>query len=172
MYVECKNAFRTERYDNSFFLFCINNWNTLDDTIKSAPSLKDLKSNLCKFVRPHGNTFYTIRDKFGIKLLRKIRVSFSDLRDHQFNHNFDCMSPMCSCGVDEETSIHYFLSCSRFIGYITPDTITPNTITPNTHYTEKLNLENWLIIPNLVTPKKQNSVLQEKYFFLYRKVLA
>ena len=43
---------------------------------------------------------------------------------------------------------------------------------PNTHYTEKLNFENWLIIPNLVTPKKQNSVLQEKYFFLYRKVLT
>ena len=73
---------RMERYDNSFFPFCINNWNKLVDTIKLAPSLKDFQSNLCKFVCPKWNTFYTIRDKFGIKLLPKIKVSFSDLRDH------------------------------------------------------------------------------------------
>ena len=61
----------TERYDNSFFPFCIINWNKLDDVIKSEPSLRDFKSNLCKFVRPKGNTFYTIRDKFGIAFLVK-----------------------------------------------------------------------------------------------------
>ena len=38
---------RTERYDNSFFPFCINNWNNIDDTIKSLPSLNEFKN---KFV--------------------------------------------------------------------------------------------------------------------------
>ena len=44
-----------------------------------------------------------------------IRVTFSDLRDHRFNHNFNCTSPICYCGLDEETSIHYFLCCPRYI---------------------------------------------------------
>ena len=31
---------RTDRYDNSFFPFCINNWNNLDNAMKSLPSLR------------------------------------------------------------------------------------------------------------------------------------
>ena len=30
---------RTERYNNSFFPFCVKNWNLLDDSITSSPSL-------------------------------------------------------------------------------------------------------------------------------------
>ena len=60
----------------------------LDDTIKFLPTVSQFKSILNKFVRPKGNTFYAIRDSIGIKLLTKIRVTFSDLRDHRYNHNF------------------------------------------------------------------------------------
>ena len=105
---------RTGRYDNSFFPFCINNWNNLDNSIKSSPSLSIFKTNLNKFVRPKGNTFFSIRDSFGIKLLTKIRVCFSDLRDHRFNHNFNCENPTCSCGCDDETTVHFFLCCPRY----------------------------------------------------------
>ena len=105
---------RTERYDNSFFPFCIYNWNNLDDAIKSQPSLSRFKNDITTFVRPKGTSFYGIRDNFGIKLLTKIRVSFSDLRDHRYNHNFNCASPMCSCGNDDETPTHYFLCCPRY----------------------------------------------------------
>ena len=55
-----------------------------------------------------------IRDKFGINLLTKIRVSFSDLRDHRFNHNFKCEIPICSCSIEDETSVHSFLRCPRY----------------------------------------------------------
>ena len=51
------------------------------------------KQVLIKFIRPNGNTFYSIRDRVGIKLLTKIRVCYSDLRDHRFNHNFNCPDP-------------------------------------------------------------------------------
>ena len=60
---------RAGRYDNSFFPFCINNWNNLDSSIKSSPSLSLFKSNLNKFVRPKGNTFLSISDSFGIKII-------------------------------------------------------------------------------------------------------
>ena len=55
-----------------------------------------------------------IRDKFGINLLTKIRVSFSDLCDHRFNHNFKRESPICLCGFEDETSVHFFLRCARY----------------------------------------------------------
>ena len=106
---------RTERYDNSFFPYCINNWNKLEDSVKSLPSLTCFKNHLNKFIRPKGNSFFGIRDKFGINLLTKIRVEFSDLRDHRYNHNFNCEIPTCSCGVEDETSVHYFLCCPRYL---------------------------------------------------------
>ena len=105
---------RTCRYENSFFPFCIKNWNNLDNTIKLAPSLNVFKTNLNKFVRPKGNTFYSIRDSYGIKLLTKIRVCFSDLRDHRFNHNFNCVNPTCLCGLSDETTVHFFICCPRY----------------------------------------------------------
>ena len=105
---------RTDRYANSFFPFCINNWNILDSAIKSSLSLKEFKTKLNNFVRPKGNIFYGIRDSFGIKLLTKIRISFSDLRDHRYNHNFNCANPICSCGLEDETTVHYFLCCPRY----------------------------------------------------------
>ena len=100
----------TNRYDNSFFPFCISNWNNLDSNIKSSSSLSLSKTNLNKFVRPKGNIFFSIRHRFGIKLLSKIRVCLSDLRDHRFNHNFNCANPTCSCDFDDETSVHFFLA--------------------------------------------------------------
>ena len=100
---------RTEWYDNSFLPFCIYNGNSLNDKIKTQ-----FKKDISSFVRPKGTHFYGIRENFGIKLLTKIRVDFSDLRDHRYNHNFNCVNPICSCGLDDETPIHYFLCCPRY----------------------------------------------------------
>ena len=86
----------------------------LDNSIKSSTSFNELKGNLIKFVRPKGNAFYSIRDNLGTKLLTKIRVGFSDLRDHRFNHNFNCANPTCFCGLEDETAIHHLLCCPRY----------------------------------------------------------
>ena len=71
---------RTERYDNSFFPYCISNWNLLDSDIKSLSTLCEFKDKICKFFRPKGNSFYKIRD--GIKLLTKINTDMCPL--HQY----------------------------------------------------------------------------------------
>ena len=86
----------------------------MDDSIKTSLSVSEFKTKLNSLIRPKGNSFYSIRDKSGIKLLTKIRVTFSDLRDHRFNHNFNCTSPICYCGLEDETSLHYFLWCPRY----------------------------------------------------------
>ena len=105
---------RTDRFSNSFFPYCITNWNLLDVSLSSTPSYHIFKNSLIKFIRPKGNSFYSIRDNDGIRLLTKIRVTFSDLRDHRFNHNFNCTSPVCLCGLDDETSVHFLLCCPRY----------------------------------------------------------
>ena len=105
---------RTERYENSFFPYTMKAWKELDDEAKSKPSIESFKKYLNDFKRPPGSPLFGIDDKYGVKLLTKIRVSFSDLRDHRFNHNFNCESPICSCGIEDETSVHFFLRCPRY----------------------------------------------------------
>ena len=80
----------------------------------NKPSVQSFKKYLNDFIRPPGHSLFGIRDKFGIKLLTKTRVSFSDLRNHRFNHNFNCESPICSCGIEDETSVHFFLRCPHY----------------------------------------------------------
>ena len=105
---------RTIRYDNSFFPFCINNWNNLDSSTRLSPSLSIFKTKINNFIRPKLKSFYSIRNKHGIKLLTRMRVDFSDLKDHRFDHKFNCPSPLCNCGREDETSAHYLLCCPRF----------------------------------------------------------
>jgi len=41
-------------------------------------------------------------------------VDFSDLRAHRFRHNFNCSSPTCRCGLENESNTHYLTSCNIF----------------------------------------------------------
>ena len=68
---------RTSRYENSFFPYCIREWNTPDDELKSLQTLQSFKKHLDTFIRPNERCFYGITDNVGIKLLTKIRVEFS-----------------------------------------------------------------------------------------------
>ena len=105
---------RTERFENSFFPYTIKMWKELDAVAKSKTSVDSFKKYLNSFIRPPGHSLFGVRDKFGVKLLTQIRVDFSDLRSHRFNHSFNCPSPICSCETGEETSVHFFLHCPRY----------------------------------------------------------
>ena len=54
----------------------------LDDTVKKLPSINSFEKHLIQFIRPPCRTFYGISERFGIKLLTKVRVWFSDSREH------------------------------------------------------------------------------------------
>ena len=102
---------RTSRYSNSFFPYCISEWENLGDDIKCLPRLGQFKEKLILFIRPPTHPMYGIRDKQGIKLLTKLRTEFSDLRVHIFHHNFNCPTPLCKCNLEEEDNLHYLLRC-------------------------------------------------------------
>ena len=39
----------------------------------------------------------------------------SHLHQHKFKHNFqDCLNPICSCGLDIESTSHFLLHCPTF----------------------------------------------------------
>ena len=106
---------QTERYENSFYPYAIKRWNELGEDPKFKPSVQSFKKHLYDFARPLGHSLFGIRDQYGIKQLTKIRVSFPDLRDHRFNHNFNCDNPLCSRGIEDETSVHFFIRCPHYI---------------------------------------------------------
>ena len=39
-------------------------------------------------------------------------LSFSHLNEHKFRHRFkDTVDPMCKCGLETETTLHFLLHC-------------------------------------------------------------
>ena len=55
-------------------------------------------------------------DPEGLKLLTRLRVQLSHLREHKYRHNFvDTLNPICNCGLLEvESTPHYLLRCNFF----------------------------------------------------------
>ena len=46
---------------------------------------------------------------------QRLRLGLSHLRQHKFKHSFkDTLNPFCSCGLDVDTSTHFFLYCPLF----------------------------------------------------------
>ena len=75
-----------------------------------------LKNKIFKFIRPSPNSTFNVHNPHGIKLLTRLRVGLSHLREHKFRHNFqDSLDPFCNCGRHIETTIHFFLHCSLFL---------------------------------------------------------
>ena len=73
------------------------------------------KKNLLNFIRPSANSIFNIHNPYGIKLLTRLRLGLSHLRDHKFRHCFqDTLNPLCDCGNDTETTTHFFIHCPSF----------------------------------------------------------
>ena len=107
---------RTQRYEKSFFPFCQLNWEHLSENIRNSPDLDSFKRN---YVNENEKNVkkrecFNVTDRHGLSLLTRLRTEFSDLRDHRFKHNFNCTSPICKCGLENETTEHFFLRCPRF----------------------------------------------------------
>ena len=58
---------------------------------------------------------FNVSDPIGLKFLTRLRLNFSHLNEHKFNHNFnDTINPLCSCSLDPESTTHYLLHCLLF----------------------------------------------------------
>ena len=106
--VTCKS----EYFKNSFFPNVIYEWNKLNPDIRSSASYNLFRNTLLKFTRPVQRKTFNINGSVGVKLLTRLRLGFSHLREHKFRHGFrDILNPLCPCSVEAETTAHYFLYC-------------------------------------------------------------
>ena len=89
---------RTKSFKNTFFPYCINEWNNLTVKIRNSKSVSAFKK-LIKCEKKE-NSLFSIYDPLGVKLLTRLRVQFSNLNEHKFRHGFeDTINTMCACGV-------------------------------------------------------------------------
>ena len=92
-------------------------WNdiNLDSTIRDSESIAIFKKRLLSFIRPIPSNVYNIFDPIGLKFLTHLRLGFSHLNEHRFQHNFqECINPSCSCSLETENTLHYLLHCHHF----------------------------------------------------------
>ena len=101
-YPGCFHTFRfmATFFQNSFLPFTLNEWNKLDSDIKNIDSHALFRRKFLTFIRPLGNHTYGIYDQLRVRLLNRLRLGFSHLREHKFKHNFaDALYPLCSCSL-------------------------------------------------------------------------
>ena len=74
---------KRKSFRNTFFPYCINEWNNLTDEIRNSKSVGAFKKLIkCK---KKENSIFSIYDPLGVKLLR---LQFSHLNEHKFRHGF------------------------------------------------------------------------------------
>ena len=105
-----------------------------------------------------------------MRRLTQIRVDFSDLRDHRYNHSFNCPSPICSCGIEDETTAHFLLCCPRYntlrqvyLSKISEITNSDVSILPRDHLTDLL-----LYGSKAYNRITNELILTETVLFIYR----
>ena len=93
----------------------VTEWNNLDKSIRNSESFSIFKKNILQFIRPSPNSIFNCHNPKGVKLLTRLRLGLSHLRDHKFKHIFqDLLNPICNCRNDVETTTHYLLHCPVF----------------------------------------------------------
>ena len=100
---------------HTFFPSVVIEWNKLDLNIHNSENLFVFKEKLLKFIRPSRNSVFKCYNPKGIKLLTRLRLGLSHLREHKFKHSFlNSLNTIFSCGQNIETSTHFLLHCSNY----------------------------------------------------------
>ena len=109
--MRCRNNY----FKNSFIPYVVREWNKLSTEIRNSTSFQQFRKSLLSFIKPTCSSLFSIHHPVGVKLLVRLRLGFSHLREHKFRHNFhDTLNPLCSCSLEPETTSHYLLHCHNF----------------------------------------------------------
>ena len=90
-------------------------WNNLDKSIRSSETFAFFKKSILQFIRPTPNRTFKCHNPIGIKLITRLKLSLSHLRDHKFKYNFlDRLNLICCWDKDIETTVLYLFHCPNF----------------------------------------------------------
>ena len=102
-------------YKNYFFPLSIIERNNLDPKLPNSENFGSFKNNVLKFIRPKPNSFFNCCSLKGIRLIPRLRLELSHLREHKFKCIFqNCLNPFCSGGSSIESTSHFLLHCPIF----------------------------------------------------------
>ena len=88
---------------------------TTDPKLRNSENFGIFKNNILKFIRPKPNSFFNCCNLKGIRLITRLRLELSHLREHKFKYNFqNCLNPLCSCGSSIELTSHFLPHCPIF----------------------------------------------------------
>ena len=73
---------RTEYFKNSFLPYVIGEWNKLNPKIQRCGSYNIFWKSILIFIRPSASKVYIINVAIDIKLITRLRLGFSHLREH------------------------------------------------------------------------------------------
>ena len=98
------------------FTSTVTEWNNLDNNLRNSGSFSAFKKNkILKSIKPVLNSAFNVHNPHGIKLLTRLRVGLSYLRELKFKHNFpDSLDSFHNRDWHIETTIHFFLRCSNY----------------------------------------------------------
>ena len=71
-------------FKNSFFPSAIIEWNNLDPNLRNSNSISVFKEKILNFIQPSPNSVFDIRNPKGIKLITRLRLGLSHLREYKF----------------------------------------------------------------------------------------
>ena len=78
------------------------------------------RKKLLTFLRPAENDTYGIYDPLGVKLLNRLGLGVSHLKEHKFRLNFvDTLNPLSPCLIETEDTGHFFLRCQNSLSFCT-----------------------------------------------------
>ena len=62
-----------------------------------------------KFIRLKANSFFNCFNTKGVRFITRLWLGLIHQRDHKFKPSFqDCLNPLCSYGIEIETTAHCF----------------------------------------------------------------
>ena len=74
--------------------------------------LWNFQNTILKYTRPSPNSVFKCHDPQEIKFLTRLCLGLSHLREHKFKHSFqNLVNPLCKCGVEVESTSHFWLHC-------------------------------------------------------------
>ena len=109
---------QTDCFKYSFFPSTLYDWFNLALNRRKSDSISIFKSRLLSFIRPVQTNIYNIFDPEGLTFLLRLRLGFSHLNEHRYQHNFqNCLNPLRSSRLEIEDTWHYLFHCHHFLHY-------------------------------------------------------
>ena len=123
-------------FRNSFFPSAITEWDKLDLNIRNSESLNIFKKSLLKFKRPSGSSVFNCHNLRGVKLLTKLRLGLSHLREHNFKHGFLYL-PRDDTHMASMNIVQFSRPPTSFV-HLHPKFFHPPPPTPSSNYNQSI----------------------------------